>query len=228
MRFKDVFSIIGPGMIGPSSSHTAGAVRIGRVARQLFGEAPTRAIIEFHGSFAETYRGHGTDVAIAAGFLDYDTDDERIPRSLAYARLSGMRVKITTGKGLAAHPNTARLQLFAADGRALQMTASSIGGGSIEVTSLMGFDVKFTGMYPTLVLFHNDRPGMIAHVAKVLSDEGVNIGYMDVDRKARSGEAITVIEMDAPAPPELIERLKTLESIAAISYADLNGGGMPE
>ena len=141
MRFKDVFSIIGPGMIGPSSSHTAGAVRLGRVARELFGGQPEQANIVFYGSLAATYSGHGTDLAVTAGLLQFDTDDERIPDSLNVAEESGMKVVFQTSKGPAIHPNTLTITLRSGR-RRCQMTGCSIGGGNIEVVQGNGFDHK--------------------------------------------------------------------------------------
>ncbi|MCQ6563186.1 L-serine ammonia-lyase, iron-sulfur-dependent subunit beta [Paenibacillus mendelii] len=223
MRFKDVFSIIGPSMVGPSSSHTAGAVRIGRAARRIFGALPAQAEIKFYGSFAETYRGHGTDLAIAGGLLDYDTDDMRIRDSLTIADASGMTLAFKTGSNPAVHPNTAKLTLTG-DGREDIITGSSIGGGNIELTGINGFDVKFTMNYPTLLVFHKDRPGMLADMTNILGDGGVNIGYMDVDRKGRSGDALTVIETDEAVPGALMERIRVLPDVQRVCLADLTAG----
>jgi L-serine dehydratase len=223
LRFKDVFSIIGPGMVGPSSSHTAGAVRLGRVARALLGEVPVSAEIMLYGSFAETYRGHGTDLAIVGGLLDYDTDDERIPQSLDIAEQSGLKVIFKKSKARVAHPNTVKIKLSSAE-RSVIMIGSSIGGGNIEVSSVNDFDIEFTGSYPTLLIFHIDRPGLLADVTRLLSDENVNIGYMDVDRKARSGEAMTAIEVDSPVSVRLLDELKKLQNVHEVRIIDLTGG----
>jgi L-serine dehydratase len=223
MRFKDVFSIIGPGMIGPSSSHTAGAVRLGRVARDLLGVQPKHSHILFYGSLAATYVGHGTDLAVTAGLLRYDTDDERIPDSLQIAAAAGMRVEFDSGKGPAAHPNTLTITLRSGR-RRCRMTGCSIGGGNIEVVEVNGFDLQFTANYPTLIVYHDDRPGVIAHITRLLSEYGVNIGYMDVDRKGRLGEAATAIETDGEIPETLLREFKRLTNVQSISYIDLNGG----
>ncbi|RAV22058.1 L-serine ammonia-lyase, iron-sulfur-dependent subunit beta [Paenibacillus contaminans] len=227
MRFKDVFSIIGPPMVGPSSSHTAGAVRIGRAARQLLGEMPTHADIQFFGSFAETYQGHGTDLAIVAGLLDYDTDDLRIPRSIANAEEAGMTIVFGRGKGIFSHPNTARLTISAND-KTVILTGVSIGGGNIEVVSVNEFIVKFTCIYPTLILSHEDRPGMIAEVTRIMMREGINIGSMCNDRKGRSGEAMTVLELDSAITRELmaeLEAISTVREVAKIDFSERNGKG---
>lgn len=223
MRFKDVFAIIGPAMIGPSSSHTAGAVRLGRVARQLLGEAPKRAEIVFYGSFADTYRGHGTDLAVVGGLMDWATDDPRIAESLRLAGEAGIEVAIRTGKQAAVHPNTARIDL-AGERRSCRIMGASIGGGNIEVHSVDGFDVKFTAMYPTLFVYHRDRPGMLAELTAELSGAGINIGYMDVDRKGRNKEALTVIEADASPDANVIARLAALKDVSDVRVVDLDAG----
>ncbi|GIP37270.1 L-serine dehydratase, iron-sulfur-dependent subunit beta [Paenibacillus sp. J31TS4] len=223
MRFKDVFSIIGPAMIGPSSSHTAGAIRLGRVARCLFGSRPEHADITFYGSFADTYQGHGTDLAIVGGLLDYDTDDPRIPTSLDGAEEEGMDVTFRTSRTPAPHPNTARMNLKGG-GRELTVTGASIGGGNIEISSINSFDVKFTGMYPTLVLSHEDRPGMIADITAILRIWNMNIGYMDLDRKSRNGEAMTVIEVDSPISGKLAEQIRSIGGMQEVGVVDLREG----
>jgi L-serine dehydratase len=223
MRFKDVFSIIGPGMIGPSSSHTAGAVRLGRVARGLFGEQPEQADIIFYGSFAATYSGHGTDLAVIAGVLQFDTDDERVPDSLDLADTFGMKVNFQTGSGPAVHPNTLTIKLHSGM-KCAQMTGCSIGGGNIEVVEVNGFDLKFTANYPTLILYHDDQPGVLASITRLLSDANINIGYMDVDRKGRLGQAATVVETDGQISAELLAMARRLDHVNGLNYIDLNGG----
>ncbi|WP_169081722.1 L-serine ammonia-lyase, iron-sulfur-dependent subunit beta [Paenibacillus sp. PL91] len=223
MRFKDVFSIIGPGMIGPSSSHTAGAVRLGRVARGLFGEQPEQADILFYGSLAATYSGHGTDLAVIAGLLQFDTDDERIPDSLELADSLGMKVTFQTGSGPAVHPNTLTIKLLSGTRRS-QMTGCSIGGGNIEVVEVNGFDLKFTANYPTLIVYHLDHSGVLANITRLLSDANVNIGYMDVDRKGRLGQAATVIETDGELREDLLAKINQLDYVNSLNYIDLNGG----
>lgn len=220
MRFKDVFSIIGPSMIGPSSSHTAGAVRLGRVARQLLGEQPKKVEITLYGSFADTYRGHGTDLALIGGLLDYETDDPRIPTAAEEAEALGVEIAFLTSKDKADHPNTVRF-ILTSDTRELSMTGASIGGGNVEIVNVNQFDVKFTAVYPTLVISHHDRPGMIADITALLGRSQINIGFMDLDRKGRDREAMTVIETDVSIPDSLIEELKNLSMIHEIKKVDL-------
>nr|WP_326072520.1 L-serine ammonia-lyase, iron-sulfur-dependent subunit beta [Paenibacillus alba] len=224
MRFKDVFSIIGPSMIGPSSSHTAGAVRLGRVARQLLGEQPTKAEITLFGSFADTYKGHGTDLALVGGLLDFETDDPRIPTAAEEAETLGVEIAFRTSKDKADHPNTVQFALSSGT-RVVTMTGASIGGGNVEIVNVNDFDVKFTAVYPTLVISHHDRPGMIADITTLLGRSQINIGFMDLDRKGRDREAMTVIETDADIPDSLIEELMKLSMITNIRKVDLSERG---
>ncbi|GLX69719.1 L-serine ammonia-lyase, iron-sulfur-dependent subunit beta [Paenibacillus glycanilyticus] len=220
MRFKHVFSIIGPVMVGPSSSHTAGAARIGRVARQLLGCSPEEAEITLYGSFAETYSGHGTDLALLGGLLDYDTDDARIPDAFAEAERLGMRYDIRVGTGVMPHPNFAEITLRAGS-REANVQGASIGGGNIEIHSINGFDAGCTGNYPTLVIAHQDQVGVIASITGMVSASGLNIGFMNVARKARSGAAMTIIEGDRVPPDELVESLHKLPSVENVSVIDV-------
>ncbi|WP_411552781.1 L-serine ammonia-lyase, iron-sulfur-dependent subunit beta [Paenibacillus lautus] len=220
MRFKDVFSIIGPSMVGPSSSHTAGAVRIGRAARRIFGAFPDQAEIVFYGSFAETYRGHGTDLAVVGGLLDFATDDMRIRNSIELAEAAGIELTFKTAQNVAFHPNTVELRLMGGDHTDV-IAGASIGGCSVEMLRVNGFDVKFTMNYPVLLVFHDDTPGMVAHITRLLEAGGVNIAYMDVDRKGRGGDAMTVVESDEAVPAELMKHIEGLPSVHRVVIADL-------
>ncbi|RJE85558.1 L-serine ammonia-lyase, iron-sulfur-dependent, subunit beta [Paenibacillus sp. 1011MAR3C5] len=221
MRFKDVFSIIGPAMVGPSSSHTAGAARIGRSARHLLGAPPAKADVAFYGSFAATYAGHGTDVAIIGGILDFLTDDPRIPDAIRLAEEIGIEVNFREGRGLYPHPNTARVKLVSAAGESIEAVGISIGGGNIEIVEINGFRVKMTAIYPTLVLFHADLPGVIADITGELKEEHSNIGYMSVDRKSRSGDALTVIELDTEITTDMLNQLGKVHAIQSIRVVDI-------
>jgi L-serine dehydratase len=216
MKYKSVFDIIGPIMIGPSSSHTAGAARIGRVARSLFGRKPNWAHISFYGSFAQTYKGHGTDVAIVGGLLDFDTFDERIPRSLEIAKEEGMEVVFYEEDAIPIHPNTARVRIGDERGE-LELVGISIGGGKIEITELNGFELKLSGHHPALLIMHNDRYGTIAAVANVLAKYAINIGHMEVSRKEKGKEALMTIEVDQPLEGHVISELETLPHIIQVT-----------
>lgn len=222
MRFKDVFAIIGPAMVGPSSSHTAGAARIGRTARRLFGECPARVEILMFGSFAATYKGHGTDTALVGGLLDMATDDPRLPDAFEYAARAGMVVNIKPGTGLYPHPNTAELILTDQSGeRTLRLTGISIGGGNVEIVKVNGYQLKMTTLYPALILRHLDEPGVIAVVTRLLVDHRINIGHMSVDRKHRRGEAMMVLECDGPMDEDVVRRVQALPEVLEATLLSL-------
>lgn len=195
MKFKSVFDIIGPAMIGPSSSHTAGAARIGRMARLLFGRQPATAEFVLYGSFAGTYKGHGTDVALAGGVMLFDTFDMRIKDALTIAKDLGIEIAISTDEDPEEHPNTARVKLADEQG-SLEIKGISIGGGKIEIREAGGFEVNLTGDCWTMLVFHEDHFGMIASVAQALADHKINIGRMQMSRKAKGQEALLMIETD--------------------------------
>lgn len=220
MKYKSVFDIIGPIMVGPSSSHTAGAARIGRVARKLFGRQPERAEVTFYGSFAKTYQGHGSDVAIVAGILDFDTFDLRLKNSLAIARQAGMEVVLKTSEVLTEHPNTARVKL--SDGQQqIEVVGVSIGGGKIEILDINGFSCQLGFDNPTLLVLHEDRFGMIAAVAKVLTRERINVGLMEVSRRERGSRALMAVETDTLIPAQVVEEISRIPYIFEVSLLSL-------
>ena len=209
----NLFDIIGPVMIGPSSSHTAGAARIGRVARQLLGEPPVKAVVSFHGSFEKTYRGHGTDRAVVGGLLDMAVDDERLRRSLHIAKEQGLEVTFRAVHLRDAHPNTVVVEAVGESGRRVRVQAASIGGGSIRVQYLDGLEVGFSGEKITLVIRHTDAPGAIAMVTRLLSEAGINIATMRVFRHEVGGKACMAIELDARPEPALLAALRALSGL---------------
>lgn len=219
----NIFDIMGPIMVGPSSSHTAGAVRIGRVARHLLGSQPVKAEILFHGSFAATGAGHGTDKAIVAGLLDMEPDDISIPRSFQLAKDAGIEVSIHATELRDAHPNTAILNLTNKDGRVLSVSASSLGGGRIRVNAIDGLEASFSGDYPTLIIRNEDKPGIVSEVSYALSRQNANIATMQLYRDRRGGLAVMVIECDNPLPPEVREKLISLDGVVRCTYLDLGG-----
>lgn len=207
MKYRSVFDIIGPVMIGPSSSHTAGAARIGRVARSLFGREPKWANILLYGSFAETYKGHGTDIAIIGGLLDFDTDDERIIQALELAKERGMKLSFIEEDAVPEHPNTVRIMIGDHDGE-LELVGTSIGGGKIEITELNGFELKLSGNHPAILVLHNDRFGSIAAVANTLAKYEINIGHMEVSRKEIGKIALMTIEVDQNIDTQVVAELE--------------------
>ena len=181
LRFQSVFDIIGPVMIGPSSSHTAGAVRIGKIVSSIFDDTPTEVEFQLFNSFAKTYRGHGTDLALVAGILGMDTDDPEIPNSLEIAHKRGIKIVWTIQKDSnAPHPNTTKITVKN-DRKTISVTGISIGGGNIQVTELNGFAVSLNMNTPTIIIVHQDVPGMIAHVTEALSRFGINIAQINVN-----------------------------------------------
>jgi L-serine dehydratase len=214
--------IIGPVMVGPSSSHTAGAVRIGNTARRLLGERVVSADIYLHGSFLATGRGHGTDRAIVAGLLGMNVDDERIPQSFDLAQKGGLRFTfsgIDLGDGC--HPNTVKLVLQGESGRELEVVASSIGGGRIRVVQIDGLTVSFSGEYPTLIVQNADQPGHVAEVTSMLQHKSVNIADMQLTRQSRGGKAAMVLECDQEIPEEGLKWLQHVEGVSKVIYLSL-------
>lgn len=209
----NVFDIIGPVMIGPSSSHTAGAVRLGRVAHKLLGVDAVKAHIELTGSFAQTYRGHGTDKALVAGIMGMDSDDERIRRSLELAVEHGLEVEFQEANIPNAHPNTARITLTGKNGESAVVQGASVGGGNILITAINGMDVSFTGQYNTILVRHLDKPGAIAAVTQFIAGSGMNIGNFRLSRERRGGEALMTIEVDGDVSDKTMSALNALESV---------------
>lgn len=211
-------NIIGPIMVGPSSSHTAGAVRIGLMARTLLKDIPQKGEILLNGSFANTGKGHGTDKALVAGILGMQPDDMRIPNSYEIAGEKGFTFEIGTIILKDAHPNTAVIRLTGVNGRKIEMQASSVGGGSIMINKLDGIDVNFSGQNPTLIVHNLDQPGHVAEVTSMLSHKSVNIAAMQLYREKRGEYAVMVIETDQEIPENAIAWLEHLEGIIKVTY----------
>ena len=215
-----LFDVLGPVMIGPSSSHTAGAARIGYTAQKLLGDVPAEADIGLYGSFATTGRGHGTDRALVAGLLGMKPDDLRIPNAFEKAKKAGLRYTIDEIDLRDAHPNTAVLELTGKGGRALTVQASSLGGGRIMVNKLDGIEVNFTGESNTLVVRNQDEFGSVAAVTSILNQLRVNVANMSVHRHKRGGDALMVIETDQHIKPKQVEFISELPGILGVTYYD--------
>ncbi len=209
----NVFDIIGPIMVGPSSSHTAGAVRIGKIARVVAGGQPKAVTIELFGSFAQTYKGHGTDKAIIAGLLGMAPDDEQIKDSLELARQLGIDYKFKKSHQKDVHPNTALITAVDAQGKKTVVQGASIGGGRIVVNRINEINVKFNGEYYTLLVPHHDTPGMIAAVTNLLAEQRINIAEMNMYRSHRGGEAMMVIETDQAVTEELVDLIEAVNAV---------------
>ena len=202
-------------MVGPSSSHTAGAARIGFLTRRLLGSTPRRAELLLHGSFAATGTGHGTDRALVAGLLGMRPDDARLPRSFELAEAAGMELTLGRAALRGAHPNTVLLRVEDAAGKRLEVTASSLGGGRVQVCAIDGLE--------TLIIRNQDRPGMVAEVTGVLSKRQVNIATMQLYRDMRGGLAVMVIESDQPIWAAAVEELRACPGIERVTYLNMEG-----
>ena len=216
----NIFDMMGPVMVGPSSSHTAGAARIGNMGRTLLGEEVARADIGLYGSFAETGFGHGTDRALLAGLLGMKPDDLRIPNAYEEANRAGMAYSFRTVELRDAHPNTALLELSGKSGKRLTLQAASIGGGAIVVNKIDGIDVNFTGDFNTLIVRNQDESGSVAAITSILSQVHINVANMSVNRHRRGGDALMVIETDQHIKPRQVEFLSELPGILSVTYYD--------
>lgn len=215
---SSIFDMIGPVMIGPSSSHTAGVVRIGRVAIRLLGSKPENATITFYNSFAKTFQGHGSDRAVIAGLLDFKTDDARIKTSFDHAKASGLKYEMkVVNNASALHPNTIKLKLTAGE-KSVEVVGESLGGGVINIAEVNGFTANFSARLHTLIITAEDTKGSIAFIADVISHDDVNIATMSVSRKGKHDNACQVIEMDSGLKPITLEYIKSLNWINQVIY----------
>ncbi len=212
----NIFDVIGPAMIGPSSSHTAGASRAGLVARYLLGKEPVKADITLYGSFAKTYKGHGADKAIIGGILGFSLDDTKLRDSFSYAKERGLEFKFNISDEDAGHPNTSKIILESADGDKISVTVRSVGGGFVNVVEIDGGDVMFSAEYDTTVIFNHDRPGTVAQISQVFANHNINIAFMRVFRKYEGKDAIMVIETDQKIDDTIADELKLSDNIIKV------------
>lgn len=216
-QFHSVFDIIGPVMIGPSSSHTAGAARIGKVVRHIFGEQPDSVDILLYESFAKTYQGHGTDIALVGGLLGMEPDDERLADSLRLAYEAGMEVLFVPKKEKAEHPNQVTI-IVKKGKRTMSITGISIGGGSIQISEVDGFKINLSMGTPTIIIVQKDIPGMIAKTSHILQELNINIGTMSVTRSSKGEKAIMIIEIDEHDIGTALDEIKAIPDIYAVSF----------
>lgn len=227
MKKISVFDIIGPVMVGPSSSHTAGSIRIGRMASSLFGRVPDEVNITLYNSFAATYRGHGTDRGIVAGLLGWDIDDIRIKQSLKYARKQGMKISWHMVKSaVTQHPNTARIHMKSdvpigkKNKKSMEISGISTGGGNIAIVEIDGFRIELTGQRPSLVVLQENKPGVVSRISTILSQHGINIAFMKVFGQEKSNLHISVIETDQMIDSDVVQEIysdKRIEWAKAIN-----------
>jgi len=217
----NIFDIMGPIMVGPSSSHTAGAARIGYVSRQLLGEDLKKAEILLHGSFAKTGKGHGTDKAIVAGLMGMMPDDEKIPDSFDIAKSQGIELSVGEALLKTEYANACLLNLESVNGRSLSIMAASLGGGRISIEQIDGIDTHFSGDYPTLIVHNLDQPGHVAEVTSTLAHKSVNIATLNLYRDKRGGYAVMIIETDQDIPETAIKWIEHLEGVIKVTYINI-------
>lgn len=217
-----IFDIIGPVMIGPSSSHTAGAARIGRMVREILGDEIVSATITLYGSFAKTGHGHGTDKALVAGLMGYAPDSGTIRDALTIAEERGISIRFNVSEEDMGHPNVAEIFATGKAGKSITVVGRSLGGGRVKITSIGGYPVEITGEEYTLLTRHNDVPGIVADVASVLAEEKVNISHMRVFRKGKGREAVMVIHTDQKIPSTVIEKIQNKnQNISSVLALDV-------
>ena len=214
----DLFDLIGPVLIGPSSSHTAGAARIGLTTRRLMGEDIIRADIGLHGSFAKTYRGHGTDRALVGGLMGMEVDEENLRDSLTIARDAGMVIHFQNMNIRGAHPNTVRMTVTGVSGRMMEVEAASVGGGNSEVHKIDGLNVNFTGKENTIIIRHMDTPGAIASVTGALASGNVNIANVQGYRRQQGGDAMIVMELDGVPEQAVLDAINSLPGVQGSTF----------
>lgn len=218
MRYYGVFDILGPIMIGPSSSHTAGAARLAKVASIIAGGKIKKVEFLLHGSFAQTYKGHGTDKALVAGILNMDPWDENLKRSFNIADEKGIELKfIETDLG-DVHPNTVKFIITRDDGHLTEVTGSSIGGGNILVFNIDGQNVEFTGEHPTILTQHRDLPGVISKISTILFEKNINIANMRVYRSGKGKMATMALETDSLILENAMNKIKDLDEIESVKF----------
>jgi L-serine dehydratase len=221
-NYIGLFDVIGPVMVGPSSSHTSGAASIAWTARQIFSGTPVKADFTLYGSFADTYMGHGTDRALLGGVLGYKPDDKRIRDSFKNAKAAGLHFSFKADRETETrHPNTVDILMEAADGHKLMVRGESLGGGRMRITRMNNIDVDFTGEYSTLIIGHRDEEGTLAFITGQLAKHHVNIAFMKLFREEKGMNAFTVIESDDFLPEELKEELMAYQSINSVDMIEL-------
>ncbi|HHY78372.1 MAG TPA: L-serine ammonia-lyase, iron-sulfur-dependent, subunit beta [Clostridiales bacterium] len=217
--YMNIFDIIGPVMIGPSSSHTAGAARLGKLARNIFGEEFFQADIILYNSFAKTGKGHGTDKAIVAGILGMEPDDENIKKAIEISREFGIEVNFSfEDLKREVHPNTARIKLYGKE-NTMTISGCSLGGGRVMIQDIDGFKTEFTGEFNTIISIQRDKPGIVAYVASYLAQSNINIAQMKLSRKSKGDMALMIIETDEIPPKSVKRDLESHEGIYKIVVA---------
>ena len=221
-NYIGIFDVIGPVMVGPSSSHTSGAATIAWMARQIFSGTPVKATFTLYGSFSETYKGHGTDRALIGGMLGYKSDDVRIRNAYEEAVKNGLRVDfIVDSETDVGHPNTVDVVMESADGHTLLIRGVSVGGGRVRIRRLNDIEVDFTGEYSTMIVGHQDKTGTVAFITKCLAEAKVNVATLKLFREGKGLKAFTVIETDSFVSEELKDRILQYETVTSVDLIEL-------
>ena len=219
-----IFDVLGPIMIGPSSSHTAGAARLGKIARTIVNKPIKDVTFLLHGSFKETYKGHGTDGALVAGILGMMPDDERLRDALLIAEKEGLEVHFLPADLGQVHPNTVKILMTDCDDINWEVLGSSIGGGLVEIYEINGNKVKITGEYPTIITCHDDIPGTVSKVSTLFYDNDINIAHMTLVRSQKGKDATMTFEVDNNVSEELIAAIKAVEGVNRVILINSLGG----
>ena len=219
-----IFDVLGPIMIGPSSSHTAGAARLGKIARTIVNKPIKNVTFLLHGSFKETYKGHGTDRALVAGILGMMPDDSRLRDSLSLAEKEGLGVNFLPADLGQVHPNTVKILMTDCDDINWEVLGSSIGGGLVEIYEINGNKVKITGEYPTIITCHDDIPGTVSKVSTLFYNNDINIAHMTLVRSQKGKDATMTFEVDSNVSEELIAAIKAVEGVNRVILINSLGG----
>lgn len=208
-----IFDVIGPVMIGPSSSHTAGAARLSRIAAAIVGKSFHKIVFGLHGSFAKTYKGHGTDIALLAGALGIREDDERLAKAYVLADQAHMDYQFEETELEGVHENSVRMTFYCDDGDIQQITGSSVGGGQIQICRINDFETEFSAGSAALLINHRDEKGMISKITGILSEAGLNIAVMKLSRRSKGDMAFCVIETDGDISRDVVRAIQAMDAV---------------
>ena len=218
----NIFDILGPVMVGPSSSHTAGAARIGFLAQKMIGGSVIRADFTLYGSFAKTYHGHGTDRALLGGIMGFSTDDMRIRNSFEIAQETGLAYTFTPNETeTEIHPNTVDISMTNKNGQIMTIRGESLGGGKVRIVRINSVQVDFTGEYSAVIVTHQDKPGVVAYITKCLSDRNVNIAFMRLFRESKGEIAYTIVESDGHLPEDIDDTIRLNQNIHEVMIVQM-------
>ena len=222
MSFISVFDVLGPNMIGPSSSHTAGAAVIAYLAHKMIAPPLKKVDFTLYGSFSKTYHGHGTDRALLGGIMGFSTDDTRIRNSFSIATERGLSYSFTPCETETdVHPNTVDIRMENVAGQVMTIRGESLGGGKCRIARINGVEVDFTGEYSTAIVIHQDTPGVVAHITRCLAEENINIAFMKLFREEKGQTAYSIVESDDELPDSVSEKICQNPSVRNVMLVHL-------